>query len=68
MMTLRASNSAEGIRLFQVKQDRLNVTLPANILKKKNTEEQNQGSIKGKGKGKVHPCTGTGALYRPYGP
>ena len=21
-----------------------------------------------KGKGKVHPCTGTGALYRPYGP
>ena len=19
-------------------------------------------------KGKVHPCTGTGALYRPYGP
>jgi len=23
---------------------------------------------KGKGKGKVHPCTGTEALYRPYGP
>jgi hypothetical protein len=22
---------------------------------------------KGKGKGKVHPCTGTEALYRPYG-
>jgi len=22
----------------------------------------------GKGKGKVHPCTGTEALYRPYGP
>jgi len=21
-----------------------------------------------KGKGKVHPCTGTVALYRPYGP
>jgi hypothetical protein len=21
----------------------------------------------GKGKGKVHPCTGTEALYRPYG-
>jgi len=21
-----------------------------------------------KGKGKVHPCTGTEALYRPYGP
>jgi len=20
------------------------------------------------GKGKVHPCTGTEALYRPYGP
>ena len=24
--------------------------------------------MKGKGKGKVHPCTGTEALYRPYGP
>jgi len=23
---------------------------------------------KGKGKGKGHPCTGTEALYRPYGP
>jgi len=22
----------------------------------------------GKGKGKVHPCTGTEALYRPYSP
>ena len=22
----------------------------------------------GKVKGKVHPCTGTEALYRPYGP
>jgi len=22
----------------------------------------------GKGKGKVHPCTGTEALYRLYGP
>jgi len=22
----------------------------------------------GKGKGEVHPCTGTEALYRPYGP
>jgi hypothetical protein len=22
----------------------------------------------GKVKGKVHPCTGTKALYRPYGP
>jgi hypothetical protein len=21
-----------------------------------------------KGKGNVHPCTGTEALYRPYGP
>jgi hypothetical protein len=21
-----------------------------------------------KGKGKVHPCTGTDTLYRPYGP
>jgi len=21
-----------------------------------------------KGKGEVHPCTGTEALYRPYGP
>ena len=24
-------------------------------------------SLDGK-KGKVHPCTGTGVLYRPYGP
>ena len=23
---------------------------------------------KGKSKGKMHPCTGTEALYRPYGP
>jgi hypothetical protein len=23
---------------------------------------------KGKGKGKLHSCTGTDALYRPYGP
>jgi len=23
---------------------------------------------KGKGKGEVHPCTGTEALYRLYGP
>ena len=23
---------------------------------------------RGTGKGKVHPCTGTEALYRPYGP
>ena len=22
----------------------------------------------GQGKGKVHPCTGTEALYSPYGP
>jgi hypothetical protein len=32
--------------------------LPAHIL----------GLGKGKGKGTVHPCTGTVALYRPYGP
>jgi len=25
-------------------------------------------ACKGKGKGKVHPCTGTEALYRPYSP
>jgi len=23
--------------------------------------------LEDKGKGKVHPCTGTDALYRPYG-
>jgi hypothetical protein len=39
-MTLRATNPAEEIRLFNVKQDRLNVTLLANIVKK-NTGEQN---------------------------
>jgi len=33
-MTLRVTNPAEEIRLFQVKQDRLKVTLPANIVKK----------------------------------
>jgi hypothetical protein len=33
-MTLRATNPAEEIRLFKVKQDRLNVTLPASIVKK----------------------------------
>jgi hypothetical protein len=26
------------------------------------------GREKGKGNGKVHPCTGTEALYRPYSP
>ena len=26
------------------------------------------GNLITKGKGKVHPCTGTEALYRPYGP
>ena len=25
-------------------------------------------TVKGKGKGKGHPCTGTEALYRTYGP
>ena len=24
--------------------------------------------VEGKGKGKMHPCTGTEALYRLYGP
>ena len=33
---------------------------------KKITEKKVWG--KGKGKGKVHPCRGTVALYRPYGP
>jgi hypothetical protein len=23
--------------------------------------------VKGKGKGKLHPCTGTEDLYKPYG-
>jgi len=27
-----------------------------------------QENTEGKGKGKGHPCTGTEALYRPYGP
>jgi len=27
-----------------------------------------KGKGKGKGKGKCHRCTGTEALYRPYGP
>jgi hypothetical protein len=32
--------------------------------------EKFMGSLSAKtdGKGKVHPCTGTEALYRPYGP
>ena len=29
--------------------------------------DKTKGRIKGKN-GKVHPCTGTEALYRPYGP
>jgi hypothetical protein len=33
-LTLRVTNPVEEIRLFKVKQDRLNVTLPANIVKK----------------------------------
>jgi hypothetical protein len=33
-MTLRATTPAEEIRLFKVKQERLNVTLPANTVKK----------------------------------
>ena len=34
----------------------------------KSTVESQGSSVKGKGKGKVHPCTDTEALYRPYGP
>jgi hypothetical protein len=30
--------------------------------------DYDQQNGKGKDKGKVHPCTGTEALYRPYGP
>ena len=33
----------------------------------KNTVQQKKKKKKKK-KGNVHPCTGTGALYRPYGP
>jgi hypothetical protein len=33
-MTLRVTNPVEEIRLFKVKQDRLNITLPANIVTK----------------------------------
>jgi hypothetical protein len=33
-LTLRVTNPVEEIRLFKVKQDRLNITLPANIVKK----------------------------------
>jgi len=28
----------------------------------------NANILRRKKKGKVHPCTGTEALYRPYGP
>jgi hypothetical protein len=40
-LTLRVTNPAEEIRLFKVKQDRLNVTLPANIVKKIHGEKIN---------------------------
>jgi len=35
---------------------------------KQNLQKHNPQRIHGKSKGKVHPCTGTEALYRPYGP
>jgi len=31
-------------------------------------QTESAGTLNIKGKGKVHPCTGTEALYRPYGP
>jgi len=31
-------------------------------------DDDDEVSPKAKGKGKVHHCTGTEALYRPYGP
>ena len=31
-------------------------------------EMTKHGKVVHKGKGKGHPCTGTEALYRPYGP
>ena len=30
--------------------------------------EYQTSNYKGKGKGKLHPCTGTEVLYRSYGP
>ena len=36
--------------------------------KKENVVAHSSGHGGGKGKSKVHPCTGTEALYRPYGP
>jgi len=44
----------------------LNAYKVSNFLKKFGTEFDVLRSKKGKGKG--HPCTGTEALYRPYGP
>ena len=43
------------MKLFYIHNELLNVS--ANYLE-----------VRSKGKGKVHPCTGTEALYRPYGP
>jgi len=40
-------------------------------LKGVSKEQDREGAIMRSftiGKGKVHPCTGTEALYRPYGP
>jgi len=39
-----------------------------NIYPKKEDQASEIIMLRVKVKGKVHPCTGTEALYRPYGP
>jgi hypothetical protein len=52
-------SSNDGATLSHTDCDSLN-THPAREFK--------QAKYIAKGKGKSHPCTGTEALYRPYGP
>jgi hypothetical protein len=41
---------------------------PVIILQNVTAFKMSYSGYKLKGKGKVHPCTGTEALYRPYSP
>ena len=53
---LREVNSRNIFPLPQYSTNIRNTSMPPNVM------------YHTKGRGKVHPCTGTEALYRPYGP
>ena len=44
----------------------LTYTLSLRDLQRQHSQANKSGDLAGKGKGKVHPCTGTEDLYRAY--